>query len=65
MNSLDKNHLIDREDKIDSSFIDALIQAIDGADICVTYQNTQLSYLWAKNLPDFLSCEVMKVRKCE
>ncbi|EJF88010.1 PAS domain-containing sensor histidine kinase [Bartonella rattimassiliensis] len=39
---------------MDRSHINALMQAIRGADICVLYQATNLVYVWAENLPQHL-----------
>lgn len=39
----------------DQEHMDALLQAIHNADICVLYQTTDLVYQWAKNLPPQLN----------
>ncbi|MCZ2203732.1 PAS domain-containing sensor histidine kinase [Bartonella sp. A05] len=39
---------------MEKSHLDALMQAIRGADICVLYQTTNLIYVWAENLPQHL-----------
>ncbi|AGF74944.1 sensory transduction histidine kinase [Bartonella australis AUST/NH1] len=39
---------------MDRSHLSALMQAIRSAGICVLYQTTNLTYLWAENLPKHL-----------
>ncbi|MCZ2328889.1 PAS domain-containing sensor histidine kinase [Bartonella sp. F02] len=39
---------------IDRSRLSALMQAINGADICVLYQTPNLVYVWSENLPQHL-----------
>ena len=48
--------MVDAENNMqfDDYHIEALMQAIKGADICVFYQTPDLIYKWAKNVPSFL-----------
>ncbi|MET3590350.1 two-component sensor histidine kinase [Bartonella silvatica] len=39
---------------MDTSHLSALMQAIQSANICVLYQTTNLDYVWAENLPQYL-----------
>ncbi|EJF91627.1 sensor histidine kinase [Bartonella tamiae] len=39
---------------MDKAHVSALMQAIQGAEICVLYQSVDLIHRWAENLPDIL-----------